>query len=327
VVSAVKSLFKKEKTPRKKVTVKSALIYLFNCYLCFVLAGVFVVCMKDKLALFPMKNTDWKPYLPEMATKLKVQTKELFIPGPHQSKLAALLVTRPGSKYIYLVSHGNGGNLGFRVALAAFLVATGQSVFLYDYEGYGESSGEARLDNLTPDGLAAYDYLVGAGGYKPEQIILYGESIGTGVTTGIMSERKARAVILQSGFTSLVQAGKDRLWQLKIFPDWMMPSPHLDNLSAVKRSHPPLLFIHGTLDQILPVQYSRTMYAEALEPKRYYEIVGAEHNNIGMTDTPAFCNTLSAFLTSFDADALTPAKSPAPAKSLTAPAAAARAVP
>jgi pimeloyl-ACP methyl ester carboxylesterase len=291
----------KPKKSSKKVTLKSALIYLFNCYLCFLLAGLFVVCViRDKIALFPMQNTDWKPYLPEMATKLKVEPREMFIPGPNKTKLAALLVTKPGSKYIYLVSHGNGGNLGFRMGLAAYLVASGQSVFMYDYEGYGESSGEAKLVNLTPDGLAAYDYLVGACGYKPDQIILYGESIGTGVTTGIMSERKARAVILQSGFTSLVDAAKDRLWQLKIFPDWAVPAPHLDNLSAVKRSHPPLLFIHGTLDQILPVRYSRTMYAEALEPKRYYEIDGAEHNNIGATDTPGFCNTLTAFIASLE---------------------------
>jgi pimeloyl-ACP methyl ester carboxylesterase len=291
----------KAKKPRKKVTFKSALIYCFNLYLCFLLCGVFLVFgIRDKIALFPMQNTEWKSFLKEMPAKLSVQTKELMIPGADGSKLAALLITKPGSKYVYMVSHGNAGNLGFRLGLASFIVASGQSVFLYDYRGYGESTGEAKLANLIPDGLSAYDYLVGPLGYKPDQVILYGESIGCGVTTGIMQERKARAVVLQSAFTSLITAGKDKLWQLKIFPDWLCPQPHLDNLSAVKRPHPPLLFIHGDKDTILPVQYSRTMFAAALEPKKYYEVKGAGHNDIGFTDLAGFRSALIDFVADFE---------------------------
>jgi fermentation-respiration switch protein FrsA (DUF1100 family) len=256
--------------------------------------------IRDKIALFPMQNTEWKTFLKEMPAKLQVETKELTIPGPGGKKLSGLLVKKPGSKYIYLVSHGNAGNLGYRLGLASFIVATGQSVFLYDYQGYGESQGEAKLVNLIPDGLCTFDYLVGPLGYKPDQVILYGESIGCGVTTGIMRERQARAVVLQSGFTSLIAAGKDKLWQLKIFPDWICPQPHLDNLSAVKQPHPPLLFIHGDQDAILPVRYSRTMFAEALEPKQYYEIKGAGHNDIGFTDLAGFRNALIRFVESFE---------------------------
>ena len=199
-----------------------------------------------------------------------------------------------------MVSHGNAGNLGFRLGLASFIVASGQSVFLYDYEGYGESQGEAKLANLIPDAVCAFDYIVGPLGYKTDEVILYGESIGCGVTSGIMQERKARAVVLQSGFTSLVTAGKDKLWQLKILPDWSFPQPVFDNLSAVKRPHPPLLFIHGEKDAILPVQYSRTMFAEAAEPKQYYEVKGAGHNDIGFTDLAGFRGALINFVDSID---------------------------
>jgi pimeloyl-ACP methyl ester carboxylesterase len=293
--------FKRQRKPRKKITVKTSLIYCFNLYLCFLLCGIFIVFgIRDKIALYPMQNTEWKAFLKEMPAKLQVETKELMIPGPQGHKLAGLLIKKPGSKYIYLVSHGNAGNLGYRLGLASFIVASGQSVFLYDYQGYGESQGLAKLANLIPDGLSAFDYLVGPLGYKPDQVILYGESIGCGVTTGIMRERKARAVVLQSPFTSLMAAGKDKLWQLKIFPDWICPEPHLDNLSAVKRPHPPLLFIHGDQDTILPVRYSRTMFAAALEPKRYYEVKGAGHNDVGFTDLAGFRGALVDFVASFD---------------------------
>jgi len=297
---------KNAKKPRKKITLRSSLQYCFNLWLCFMLTGLFLVlCIRDKIVLFPFQDTSWKVHVPELKEKLatakvKIESKEQLIPGPNGKQLSTLLITRPDAKYIYLISHGNAGNLGHRLALAAFIIASGQSVFMYDYEGYGESQGEAKLANLIPDGVAAFDYLTKTMAYKPEQIILYGESIGCGVTTGIMKERKSRAVVLQSPFTSLMAAGKDKLWQLKIFPDWVCPEPRLDNLSAVKADHPPLLLIHGDMDSTLPVSYSRTLYKEAVAPKRYYEIKGAGHNDVGFTDVAGFRAALIDFITSFE---------------------------
>ncbi len=190
---------------------------------------------------------------------------------------------------MYLVSHGNAGNLGFRLEALASLHRGLRSIsgFYMITKASGNRPGEAKLANLIPDTVLVHTTTWSALlGYKPEHVILYGESIGCGVTTGIMKERKAGAVVLQSGFTSLIAAGKDKLWQLKIFPDWICPQPHLNNLTAVKQPHPPLLFIHGEKDGILPVRYSRTMYAEALEPKQYYEVKDAGHNDIGFTDLP-----------------------------------------
>ena len=276
-----KSWFGGPRRPRKKITLKSTAIYLFNLYLCFLACGLFIVFgIRDRIALFPMQDTKWKPYLAQMARTFHVQTEEMTIAGPGGHKLAALLIRKPGSRYVYLISHGNAGNLGFRIPLATYIIGTGQSVFMYDYEGYGESQGEAKLNNLIPDATSAYDYLTGNLGYKENQIILYGESIGTGPTTALMQIRKPAAVVLQSGFTSLITAGKDKLWQLKIFPDFICPEPHLDNLSAVEAKHPPLLFIHGDQDIVLPVNYSRTMFAAASQPKTYFEARGAGHNDI-----------------------------------------------
>ena len=285
----------------KRPTVKSFLTWLASVYFCFLLSGAFVVYLvKDRLALFPMQDAQWREFLPEMGPRLHLETKEVVIPGPHNSKLAGLLIKKPGAKYIYFVSHGNGGNLGYRLNLAAYLTATGQSVFMYDYEGFGSSTGSASLANLVPDALSAYDYLTTKEGYKPDQIILYGESIGTGVTGSIMKERPSRAVILQSGFPSFMTAAKDRLWQLKIFPDWALPEPHFDTLSVVQGKHPPLLFMHGVLDQTLPVQYSREMYKLASEPKLYYEVPKAGHNDVPEVDAEGFRNQLNTFIASFE---------------------------
>ncbi len=115
-----------------------------------------------------------------------------------------------------------------------------------------------------------------------------------------MSLRKPRAVVLQSGFTSLLDAGRHKLWVAKMLPSCLIREPHFDNLKAVEKPHPPLLFIHGDQDEVLPVRYSRKMFAEALEPKQYYESKGARHNDIWVSDSEGFRQALSKFVVSLD---------------------------
>jgi pimeloyl-ACP methyl ester carboxylesterase len=250
----------------------------------------------DKLALFPLKSDQNRSYLKNLSPEYEEISEEVSIPGPHGNKLDGLLISKPDSKFIYLVNHGNGGNLGHLVRLASLLASTGQSVLIYDYEGYGRSEGVAKLANLTPDGCSAFDYLVNTKNYKPEQIILYGESIGTGPTACIMSQRQAGGVILQSGFTSLLTAGREKLWPTRVIPGWIFREPHFDNLKAVRNPHPPLLFIHGDEDDVLSVSYSRKMFQEALEPKKYFEVKGAGHNDISRKDPDGLREVLAKFM-------------------------------
>jgi len=256
----------------------------------------------DRLALFPLQDNDWKADLKDLAPELQADIQEVAIPGPHGNILDGLLMKKPGAKYIYMISHGNGGNMGDQLHFASNILATGQSAFLYDYEGYGDSRGIAKLANLVPDGCSAFDYLTNQAGYKAEQVILYGESIGTGPTAAIMHQRKPRAVILQSGFTSLLTAGREKLLIVKMWPKWLIREPVFDNLAEVKQAHPPLMFIHGDSDKVLSVNYSRTMFAEAAEPKRYYEVKGAGHNNITSVASEGFRSALINFVDSFEVE-------------------------
>lgn len=279
-----------------------AVVQLYILYVALSLLLLFV--FKDAAVLHPIYDISWKTQLSKLDQLFKTKSKELKIPLPKLSKdkgfekqetLAALLVEKPSEKVI-LVSHGNAGNIGHRVGLASLLVNSGASVFLYDYQGFGESGGIATCAHALSDGLTAYDYVVNTLHYKPENIIVYGESVGCGVTTNIMKNRKVGKVILQSGFPSLLTAARDKLFFLWVLPPNLVPEPNFDNLSAVQEAHPPILFMHGDKDTILPFSYCETMYSKALPPKQMYTCHGEGHNDIGLINTAGYMGAVKQFV-------------------------------
>lgn len=276
----------KDKPLKKTFSWKTLLKGLAQVY-CFyvVLAATCLYFFADKLALFPSSDlTDKDKILTFMKTKFNVEAKEVKFKAKDGKLLVGWYFPNKAKKDapIVLVSHGNASNVECRVGIAAYLLFAGTSVFLYDYRGYGESQGEASLKNLVPDARSAYDYLVNELHYKPEQIILYGESIGCGVTSDLAQQVSCKGVILQSPFTSLARAGKDHLFFLHTIPDFVFPMcvPALDNLSYVKKAHPPLLIIHGEKDSTLPFTYAKELYQASSEPKTLIPVPQAGHNDV-----------------------------------------------
>lgn len=285
-----------EKQPTTAQKCKALAKGLFSLYLIYLgLSLVLIYGIKDKLVLQPMKDVSWRAYLPQLDSILKSKTTNLRIPS-QGSEMDALYIKVPGAEKLILVTHGNAGNLGHRVPLGAILGKCGASVLLFDYRGYGESSGSPSCDNVLADGLSAYDYAVNTLGYKPQNIVLYGESIGCSVATYIMENRKAGKVILQSPFVSLGQTARDKLFFLAVVPGWVQPSPAMDNLSPLIKPHAPLLLIHGDKDTILPIKYSETLMAQAAAPKQFYISPGEGHNDIATKNMVGVVKTIKAFL-------------------------------
>jgi fermentation-respiration switch protein FrsA (DUF1100 family) len=111
-----------------------------------------------------------------------------------------------------------------------------------------------------------------------------------------MKNRKVGKVILQSGFTSLLQAARDKLFFLWVLPPNLVPEPNFDNLSAVQEAHPPILFMHGDKDTILPFSYCEMMYSKALPPKQMYTCHGEGHNDIGLINAAGYVGAVKQFV-------------------------------
>jgi fermentation-respiration switch protein FrsA (DUF1100 family) len=197
---------------------------------------------------------------------------------------------------VILFSHGNAGNLSSRNSILNLLIQTGASVFIYDYEGFGKSDGLPSIDGICENGLVAFDHLVQHDGVKPENIIVYGESLGTGVAMYLADVRPAGGVILQSGFSSLKKIAREVFPTLHAFPGFLFPTQQLDTLALSKKPHPPLLIIHGVHDRVVPYSHAVRLYKEAAEPKQLLTLPDAGHTDIPTTAPNEFLQAVIEFI-------------------------------
>jgi hypothetical protein len=203
---------------------------------------------------------------------------------------------KPKAKFTILFSHGNGGNISYRTDIVELLNKAGPSVLIYDYEGYGASDGKPSLSGICEDGLGAYKFLIETKKVKPEQIILYGESLGAAVTTYLAERVVCRAIILQSGFASLRRIATERYPILSIYPESFFPEPTLNNLEILSNAHPPLLIIHGRKDTVVPCTHADSLYQHALDPKKIVVFPESGHSNFYTTAPEKFVETIRLFI-------------------------------
>lgn len=172
-----------------------------------------------------------------------------------------------------LYFHGNGGALETRAERIRAYLDRGRGVYMMSYRGYSGSTGSPSEAANVADARLAYDDLVSLG-VAAKDIIIYGESLGTGVGVQVAREKKVAGLVLDSPFTSIVE----RAAQLyPVLPVRMLLSDRYDSLSVIGDVHVPLLIIHGEADDIVPVEMGRRLFAKANEPKEIKTLPGAGH--------------------------------------------------
>jgi len=206
---------------------------------------------------------------------------DIVFPSRNGKWLHGWLFELPNTKRVFLVSEGKGGNIYHRLNQARTLLKCGGSVFQYDYEGYGQSQGTPSLDAVCDDATAAYDYLIQHEHKTSKDIIAFGDSFGCGVTGQLVQRRQVSAVILQSGFSTLLRAGRDTLPWLWLYPDSFFPDQTMDNIAVFSKPHPPLMIIHGTSDRIVQFHNAQELFRRAIEPKTIMIVPGGDHGCFG----------------------------------------------
>lgn len=201
-----------------------------------------------------------------------------------------------GQGPVILVSHGSMGNISSRVNLAKALLSTGSSVLLYDYEGYGLSSGQPSLQALCIDGTKFYDYLVQEKKYDPSRIVLYGESLGCAASCKIAAARKCAGMILQSGFSSLVAVARGMYPLLNFWPESAFPQPAMSNSEMLSAPHPPLLIMHGKFDALVPLCHAERNYAAAANPKELILFERSGHIDLVEGEKAKFVSVVQKFM-------------------------------
>jgi fermentation-respiration switch protein FrsA (DUF1100 family) len=250
------------------------------------------------LVLFPFPDARIIDIAPQLVLLKKsgVSCKQIFVKTENGHRIHALFLEVPNTKRVFLYSHGKGNNLFGKIHVARTLLACGGSVLMYDYEGYGLSQGRASVPAACEDAVAAYDYLVRQEHRSPEDIVAYGESLGSGITGQLSLKRKLAGIIFQAGFASLTSVGRDSLFWLNLYPDWSFPKQLLDNVAVFKQPHPPLLMIHGTDDRTVRYSNALKLYEAALPPKMLLTVPHGNHGGTG--DAQKYYATIRQFLKS-----------------------------
>ncbi len=221
-------------------------------------------------------------FLPHIPTREIVQTpasiglefEDLTITTSDEERVHAWFIPNNKSKTVILVCHGNAGNISHRLDTLRRFHDIGLNVLLFDYRGFGQSTGVPGEQGTYLDARAAWGYLIDKG-FSAEQIVIFGRSLGGGVATELASQQDAAAVILESTFTSVPDRGAELYPWL---PVQLLARTHYNNLAKVSRINSPLLVLHSVSDELIPFHHGRQLFQAAKEPKEFYTLNG-DHND------------------------------------------------
>lgn len=201
--------------------------------------------------------------------------EELRLATADGERLHGWWIPAPQARLTVLHFHGNAGNIGHRLEHAQLLHGLGLNVLLFDYRGYGQSTGRAREAGLYLDAEAAWDHAVAARGVPAASLVLHGQSMGGAVAAWLAARRSPAALVVESAFTSVPElAGQLYPW----LPGRWMTHLRLDTRAELARARCPVLVIHSRDDEIIPFAHGEALHAAAAGRKALVALAGS-HND------------------------------------------------
>lgn len=190
--------------------------------------------------------------------------EEVEIAATDGTILVAWQAPAKEGKPTILYFHGNGANAANRAPRITTMHRDGFGVFYLNNRGYGGSGGRPTEGNNVADAIAAYDYLAERG-VSPEQIVAYGESLGSGQAIRLAATRPVAAIVLESPLTSTVDVARMTYFWL---PLRLLITDQYNNERNIRAVTAPVLVLHGEQDKVIPVEMARRVYRAANEPKK-----------------------------------------------------------
>jgi len=176
-----------------------------------------------------------------------------------------------------LMFHGNGGNIEIRGFKARAFIDKGYGVLMAEYRGYSTNKGVPSEQGFYEDARAWLQFLTNRG-VAVEDIVLYGESLGTGVAVQLASETPGfKAVVLEMPYTSLSTLAQGHMWFL---PVKKLMRDQYDSLSKIKSITAPVVIMHGTADTVVPYEHGHELYKAANQPKKLLTFISGTHMNL-----------------------------------------------
>ncbi len=207
-------------------------------------------------------------------------------------RLHGWFIPHPEASHVLLFFHGNAGNISHRGHSIEIFHRLGLSVFIVDYRGYGKSEGSPDEKGLYRDAASAWRYLIDERGYKPEQILIFGRSLGGVVAAKLASEVEARGLILESTLSSAHDFARA---VFTVLSRLVVLRYDFNTTDYVQQVRYPVLVLHSPDDEIMPFHLGEKVYQAANQPKRFVRLRG-DHNNGFVLSQPDYQQQLDDWL-------------------------------
>jgi len=242
----------------------------------FLIVGLFIgviiyfgLVFEKNSVYYPEKKISYTPSI------LDLDFEDIYFRTQDKIVLNGWFVPNNRARATILYCHGNAGNISHRIEMIKLLHDLGFNVFIYDYRGYGNSAGSMFEKGTYLDVEAAYNYLIDSRRINPDEIIVYGRSLGGAVAINLALHQEVKALIIDSAFTS-ISAMVSRLYPVLSFLRNVTTIKY-DNLSKISNIKVSKLIIHSEEDEMIPVSDGQKLFEKAVNPKRMMRTRGS-HN-------------------------------------------------
>ena len=235
------------------------------------LGGLAVLYVKQREMLFPIPPVGRTA---PAAAGLPEAEEQVLTTADGEKVIVWHVPAKPG-RPVVLFFPGNGDFLAGRIARFRAIAADGTGLVALSYRGYAGSSGSPSEQGLLQDAAVAYAFTTAR--YRPAQIVVWGFSLGTGVAVALAAEHPVGRLILEAPYTSTVDVAGAHFWYVPVsllMRDQFHSDRRISDVTA------PLLIMHGTNDQAIPIAFGERLFALAHEPKQFVRFPGGGHENL-----------------------------------------------
>jgi len=243
-----------------------------------VLALVFFYVLLITIVFFFQRNLLYHPsvnnYLKESTINEPDEIEKVKITTDDNIDLMAWFYNKNLEKFkTILFFHGNAGSLDNRTYKLNHFKNLDVNFLIIAWRGFSGNKGKPNEMGLYKDAISAVKWLK-AKNIKEKDIILYGESLGTGVAVEIAQNKNFAGIILESPFTSMINMGKK---YYPFFPVSLLLKDRFESYKKINNIFVPVLIMHGKVDKIVPYEMGKKMYELANEPKLFYSQEYGDH--------------------------------------------------
>ncbi len=193
---------------------------------------------------------------------------------------------------VVLWCHGNAGNIAGRYDKILLFAQMPVNILVFDYRGYGKSDGNPSEVGMYSDTLAAWDYLIREKRISADKIVIYGVSLGGVFAIDLATKVEAPGLIVESTFTSVRDMAAATMPYIPRF----LIKTKMDSLGKISGIRAPKYFIHSEFDEVVPYRLGRKLFDAAAEPKEFYDIPRAGHNDTYLVGGREYLDRIKRFV-------------------------------